>query len=63
MYNVFIIAALVTLAGVVLTMLAGMMALSRGGDRARRKSQTYMRLRVMLQAATVVLLLAGWLLG
>ena len=54
--DILIIAAM---AGVVITLGFGLYTLYRGGDVARSRSNKLMRLRVVLQAAAVVLLVVG----
>ena len=54
--DILIIAAM---AGVVVTLGFGLYTLYRGGDVARSRSNKLMRLRVVLQAVAVVLLVVG----
>lgn len=54
--DILIIAAV---AGVVITLGFGLYTLYRGGDVARSRSNKLMRLRVVLQAVAVVLLVVG----
>lgn len=50
---------IVAMAGVVITLGFGLYTLYRGGDVARSRSNKLMRLRVVLQAVAVVLLVVG----
>lgn len=59
MENVFTILILLAVAAVTITLGFGIYSLYRGGDYARSHSNKLMRLRVVLQAVAVVLLLAG----
>lgn len=59
MENVFTILILLAIAAVTITLGFGIYSLFRGGDYARSHSNKLMRLRVVLQAVAVVLLLAG----
>lgn len=59
MENVFTILILLAIAAVAVTLGFGIYSLYRGGDYARSHSNKLMRLRVVLQAVAVVLLLAG----
>ena len=57
--NVFDILVLIAIAAVLVTLGFGIYSLYRGGDYARSNSNKLMRLRVVLQALAVVLLMAG----
>ncbi len=57
--NVFDILVLIAIAAVAITLGFGIYSLYRGGDYARSNSNTLMRLRVILQATAIVLLMAG----
>ena len=57
--NVFNILVLIAIAAVAVTLGFGIYSLYRGGDYARSNSNKLMRLRVILQATAVVLLMAG----
>ena len=57
--NVFDILVLLAIAAVAVTLGFGIYSLYRGGDYARSNANKLMRLRVVLQAVAVVLLLAG----
>ncbi len=59
MENVFTILILLAVAAVSVTLGFGIYSLYRGGDYARSNSNKLMRLRVVLQATAIVLLLAG----
>lgn len=59
MQNLFTILILLAIAGVTITLGFGIYSLYRGGDYARSNSNKLMRLRVILQATAVVLLMAG----
>lgn len=59
MGSVFDILILVAIAAVAITLGFGIYSLYRGGDYARSNSNRLMRLRVVLQASAIVLLLAG----
>lgn len=50
---------LLAIAGVTVTLGFGIYSLYRGGDYARSHSNKLMRLRIVLQATAVALLLAG----
>ena len=50
-----------TLAAVVLVLFAGIIALAKGGEFARRHSNRLMRARIALQAMALLLMLAFWL--
>jgi hypothetical protein len=57
--NLFDILILVAVAAVAVTLGFGVYSLYRGGDYARSNSNKLMRLRVVLQAVAIVLLMAG----
>ncbi|WP_417230548.1 twin transmembrane helix small protein [Brevundimonas sp.] len=59
MENVFTILILLAVAAVTVTLGFGIYSLFRGGDYARSNSNKLMRLRIVLQAVAVVLLMAG----
>ena len=59
MENVFTILILLAVAAVAITLGFGIYSLYRGGDYARSKSNKLMRLRVVLQAIAVLLLLTA----
>jgi formate hydrogenlyase subunit 3/multisubunit Na+/H+ antiporter MnhD subunit len=59
MENVFTILILLAVAAVAVTLGFGIYSLYRGGDYARSNSNKLMRLRVVLQAVAVVLLLVA----
>ena len=56
---VFTILILLAIAAVTITLGFGIYSLYRGGEYARSNSNKLMRLRVILQATAVVLLMAG----
>jgi uncharacterized membrane protein len=57
--NVFDILVLIAIGAVAITLGFGIYSLYRGGDNARTTSNKLMRLRVVLQATAIVLLMAG----
>lgn len=57
--TLFDILILVAIAAVAVTMGFGIYSLYRGGDYARSNSNKLMRLRVVLQAVAILLLVAG----
>lgn len=57
--TVFDILILLAIAAVAVTLGFGIYSLFRGGDYARTNSNKLMRLRVVLQATAIVLLMAG----
>ena len=57
--NVFDILVLLAIAAVAVTLGFGIYSLYRGGDYARSNSNKLMRLRVILQATAIVLLMTG----
>ncbi|MFC5344918.1 twin transmembrane helix small protein [Brevundimonas staleyi] len=57
--NVFDILVLLAIGAVAITLGFGIYSLFRGGDYARSNSNKLMRLRVVLQATAIVLLMAG----
>ena len=57
--NVFDILVLIAIAAVAVTLGFGIYSLYRGGDYARSNSNKLMRLRVILQATAIVLLMTG----
>lgn len=59
MEHLFNILIPVALAGVVLSLGFGLYALFRGGDFGRSYSNKLMRLRVVMQAIAIALLVAG----
>ena len=59
MENVFTILILLAVAAVSVTLGFGIYSLYRGGDYARSNSNKLMRLRVVLQATAIVLLMLG----
>lgn len=65
MQSVFHILVLVFLAAVTATLGVGIFALYRGGDFGRTWSNKLMRLRIVLQAATILIIViaavvSGW---
>jgi len=59
MENLFDILILTAIVAVAITLGLGVYSLYRGGDFGRRWSNKLMRLRVVLQAVAVILLVAG----
>ena len=59
MEHVFTILILLAIAGVSITLGFGIYSLYRGGDYARSNSNKLMRLRVIMQATAVGLLMLG----
>lgn len=59
MDNVFTILIVGAIAAVAITLAFGLYSLFRGGAYARSNSNRLMRLRVLLQAVAIVLLMAG----
>ena len=59
MEHVFTILILLAVAAVSVTLGFGIYSLYRGGDYARSNSNKLMRLRVVLQATAIVLLMLG----
>ncbi|MBL0968462.1 MAG: twin transmembrane helix small protein [Brevundimonas sp.] len=59
MSNVLDILILLAIAAVAITLGLGLYSLYRGGDFARSYSNKLMRLRVLLQAIAIVLLVVG----
>lgn len=59
MANLISILILLAVAGVAITLGFGIYSLYRGGDYARSNSNKLMRLRIVLQAITIVLLMTG----
>jgi len=59
MQNVFTVLILLAVAAVTVTLGFGIYSLFRGGDYARSHSNKLMRLRIVLQATAVILLMAG----
>ncbi|RZJ37382.1 MAG: twin transmembrane helix small protein [Brevundimonas sp.] len=59
MNSVFDVLILLAILAVAVTLGFGLYSLYRGGEYARSNSNRLMRLRVILQATAVVLLLAG----
>ncbi|MNH51919.1 hypothetical protein D3C87_737600 [compost metagenome] len=57
--EIFDILILVAIAAVAITLGFGVFTLYRGGDFARSNSNKLMRLRVVLQAVAVLLLMGG----
>ena len=57
--NVFDILVLIAIGAVAITLGFGIYSLYRGGDFARSNSNKLMRLRVVLQATAIVLLMVG----
>ena len=57
--NVFDILVLIAIGAVAITLGFGIYSLYRGGEYARSNSNKLMRLRVVLQATAIVLLMAG----
>lgn len=50
------------LVAVVLVLIAGVVALAKGGEFGRRHSNRFMRARIALQAVALLLMLAMWLI-
>ncbi len=61
MGNIFLVLALICLAGVMATLIFGVFAMAKEGEDARKRSNKFMRLRVVLQGLTVFFLLLAWL--
>jgi len=61
MAQVFFMLAMAALAGTVISLLAGMVALSGGRQKDRAHSNKMMQLRVAMQGLTVVFLLLAYL--
>jgi hypothetical protein len=59
MQNVCTVLILLAVAAVTVTLGFGIYSLFRGGDYARSHSNKLMRLRIVLQATAVILLMAG----
>ncbi len=59
MEHLFTVLILLAVAAVTVTLGFGIYSLFRGGDYARSHSNRLMRLRIVLQAVAVVLLMAG----
>jgi Hypoxia induced protein conserved region len=59
MENVFNVLILLAIAAVATTLGFGIYSLYRGGNYARSNSNRLMRLRVLMQAVAIVLLMAG----
>lgn len=59
MENVFNVLILLAIAAVATTLGFGIYSLYRGGSYARSNSNRLMRLRVLMQAVAIVLLMAG----
>lgn len=59
MENVFTVLILLAVAAVTVTLGFGIYSLFRGGDYARSHSNKLMRLRVVLQAVAIILLMTG----
>ena len=59
MENVFTVLILLAIAAVSVTLGFGIYSLYRGGDYARSNSNKLMRLRIVLQAIAIVLLMTG----
>ena len=59
MENLFDILILLAIGAVAVTLAMGIYSLYRGGDFARNNSNKLMRLRVVLQAVAIALLVAG----
>lgn len=57
--NVFDILVLIAIGAVAITLGFGIYSLYRGGDYARTNSNKLMRLRVVLQATAIVLLMVS----
>ncbi|MGH7027734.1 twin transmembrane helix small protein [Brevundimonas sp.] len=57
--EIFDILILIVIAAVVVTLGFGIYTLYRGGDFARSNSNKLMRLRIVLQATAVLLLIGG----
>ena len=57
--NIFSYLIPISLAAVTITLFVGLYALFRGGDFGRSYSNKLMRLRVVLQAVAVLLLMGG----
>lgn len=59
MQNVFTVLILLAVAAVTVTLGFGIYSLFRGGDYARSHSNKLMRLRIVLQAVAIILLMTG----
>jgi ABC-type uncharacterized transport system YnjBCD permease subunit len=60
MFNYLIIAAL---AATILVVLIGIITMGRGGEFSRKYSNKLMRLRILLQAIALILIMAGLYFG
>ena len=60
MANVFFILAMVCLFAVLGTLIFGVFVMAKEGEENRRKSNKFMRLRVTLQALTIVFLFLAY---
>jgi len=59
MENVFTVLILLAVAAVTVTLGFGIYSLFRGGEYARSHSNKLMRLRIVLQAVAIILLMTG----
>jgi hypothetical protein len=59
--KVFFIAAIIAMAGVLASLLLGLFAMAKGGEKDHKTSNKMMRARVMLQGLTIFLLLLAFL--
>lgn len=58
-FDILVILVILAILAVAVTLGFGIYSLFRGGDYARTNSNKLMRLRVVLQATAIVLLMAG----
>ena len=54
MSNVFFILTLISMALVLISLVAGLVVMGRGGDANKKRSNALMRARVMLQGVAIV---------
>lgn len=61
MDKLFFIAALVSMAGVLASLLLGLFAMAKGGEKDHKTSNKMMRARVIMQALAIFFLLLAFL--
>jgi len=61
MDKIFLVAALVCMAAVVVSLLRGFVAMTKGGAKDRQNSNKMMRLRVLFQGLAILFLFLAYL--
>jgi hypothetical protein len=60
MGNIFFILALISMVGVVISMISGIFSMSKGSQQGSRKSNKMMQMRVICQGSALLFLLLAY---